>query len=166
MRPEAIKQQDEIMTDEATRDALRAKIDAGEKRNAERSLAERASDAGDSVTQFAKDHPVAAIAAGVTIGVIVAGIFNRGKVARGASRMGSYASELGTAYGLSMLDAARSGKDSLEDFGDTLEDRARATRRGAASQASFVADAAHMLKRRASRTASRSARDIRNTIKR
>lgn len=152
------------MTDEATRDALRAKIDAGERRNEDRSFGTIAAEARDDATNFAKEHPVATVVAGITIGVLIAGFFNRGKVARGASRFGSMAAEMGSAYGLGLIDAARNGQDRIEDFGDTVGAKARSARRETAHQANIAGDAARIFGRRAARKAGRGVRNVRNKV--
>ena len=59
---------DRSLTDEQKREQLRARIEAGEKRNEERSLADQAKDVADSAIEFAKKHPVATVAGAVVVG--------------------------------------------------------------------------------------------------
>ena len=54
---------DSKLTDEQKRDQLRARIEAGEKRNEERSLGDQAKGVADSAIEFTKKHPLAVVAA-------------------------------------------------------------------------------------------------------
>ncbi len=60
---------DSKLNDEQKREQLRDRIEAGEKRNEARSLADQAKDAADSAVEFTKKHPFAVIG-----GVLVAGL--------------------------------------------------------------------------------------------
>ena len=60
---------DSELTDEQKREQLRARIEAGERRNEARSLADQAKDVADSAIEFAKKHPVATVAGAVVIGL-------------------------------------------------------------------------------------------------
>ena len=60
---------DSKLSDEQKREQLRDRIEAGEKRNEARSLADQAKDAADSAVEFTKKHPFAVIG-----GVLVAGL--------------------------------------------------------------------------------------------
>ena len=60
------------------RDALRARIEAAERRNAERSLTDQARDAADAAIDYTRAHPLTviggALAFGLVIGIQVLGI--------------------------------------------------------------------------------------------
>ena len=60
---------DSKLTDEQKREKLRERIEAGEQRNEERTLAEQAKDAADSAMEFTKKHPFAVVG-----GVLLAGL--------------------------------------------------------------------------------------------
>jgi hypothetical protein len=61
------------MTEAATqqRDALRARIEAAERRNAERTLADQARDAATAVTDYTRAHPFAVIGGAVALGLAI-----------------------------------------------------------------------------------------------
>ena len=54
------------------RAAIKKKVAEGEQRNAERSLGDYARDARDEATSFVKAHPIATVAGGLALGVLVA----------------------------------------------------------------------------------------------
>lgn len=159
------------MTADQKRENLREKIEAAERRNDERTAADYAIEARDRATAFVKDHPIATIAGGVALGVIVASLVPgpgrrmRKKATAKGSALAAMLTELGIAYGTSMLDnigdAARSGQDRLEDLGDSMGDTARSIRREAGHLASGAGDNARALRREAGKKAGRSIRDLR-----
>ncbi len=162
------------MTTDEKREELREKIEAGEARNAERSLGDFARDAKEQATDFVKEHPIATVAGGLAIGAILAAIIP-GPGRRLSRRMGTravslaaLAAELGMTYGSGLLDsagaAARNGQDRLEDFGDTLGDTARGLKREAAFRASNASDSATILSRSVGKKASRTLRNIRGRM--
>lgn len=61
------------MSDPATRqrDALRAKIEAAERRNAERTLADQAREAATAAADYTRAHPLTVIGAAVAIGLAI-----------------------------------------------------------------------------------------------
>jgi hypothetical protein len=159
------------MTDKEKREQLREKIEAGERRNAERGISDYARNARDNATSFVKEHPFATVAGGLAFGVIIASIvpgpgrrLRKRATARGTA-LAAMISELGMAYGASLLDnlgdAARTGQDKLEDFGDTLGDTARGLRREAGYLAGGASESARALSREAGKKAGRSIRDLR-----
>ena len=156
------------------REELREKIEAGERRNEERSLADYARDARDGATEFVKDHPIATVAGGLALGIIIAAIVP-GPGRRLAKQTGARASALATlgaelamAYGSGLLDTAgdvaRKSGDRMEDFGDSIGKTARGIRRDAAYYADSATDSALTLSRRAGRKASRGVRDARARV--
>ena len=68
-----------ILSDEDKRAALRDKIDAAEQRNAERSVADMAKDAADTVTDFAKRHPLATVAGAIGLGLAIGAMTRPGR---------------------------------------------------------------------------------------
>lgn len=159
------------MTNTEKREELREKIEAGERRNAERGLSDYARDARDSATSFVKEHPFATVAGGLAIGVIIAAMvpgpgrrLRKQATARGTA-LAAMLTELGMAYGSSLLDslgdAARTGQDKLEEFGESLGDTARGLRRDAGHLAADAGESARALRRDAGEKAGRSIRDLR-----
>ncbi|ANY20640.1 hypothetical protein A6F68_02138 [Tsuneonella dongtanensis] len=117
------------------RTELKQKIEAAEKRNAERSFGDYARDAADGATSLVKEHPVATVVGGLALGAIVASLLpgpgrkvRKKASARGAVIAGALA-DLALTYGTRFLDnagsAARAGQDRVSDLGETLGDTAR-----------------------------------------
>lgn len=159
------------MTTDDKRREMRGKIEAGERRNAERGVADYAREARDSATAFVKEHPFATVAGGLAIGAIIAAMIPgpgrrlRKKATARGSALAAMIAELGIAYGAGLLDnlgeAARSGQDKLVDLGDSLGDTAHDVRREAGSLAGSAGDTARKLTREAGEKAGRSIRDLR-----
>ena len=154
---------------EAKRAELRDRIAAAEQRNEQRSFGDYAKEAADGVTSFAKEHPIATVAGAVAIGVAIGAMTRPGRrLARRGGAMAALAREAVLAYGLSMIDdigdLALHGKDRAEDFADTASTRARGFGRRARTGASNLAEDAGLLGRRASRSTSRSIRDLRRKV--
>lgn len=158
-------------TDQEKRRQLREKIEAGEKRNAERSLANYAKDAADTATGFVKRHPLATIAGGITLGLVIGALTRPGRrltsrVGRRSGALAALAADAALAYGLRALegagDLARSTGDRIEDMGDTLGTKARGVRRDAAYRTEIAGDALRSVKRSAGRKSGRALRDLRN----
>lgn len=117
---------------EAKRKTIKSKVAAAEKRNAERSertfldrAGEGAIEAKDKFTAFAKEHPVATVAGGLAIGMLIAGMFKGprraaiqgGTKAAGLAAMGA---ELAMAYAAKALEAAQeAGHDGADWLGET-----------------------------------------------
>lgn len=161
------------MTNEEKRDELRERIEAAERRNEERSLADYARDATDTATEFVKDHPLVAVAGVAAIGLAIGAMTRPGRrYAREAgartSAFATYISELGLAYASGLLDtagdAALAGRDKLEDLGDAVGDSSRSLRRAAAHRAGDTSDAARRLKRDLGKKTSRSFRGLRRSV--
>ena len=126
---------------EAKRKTIKKKVAAAEKRNAARSertfldrAGEGAIEAKDKFTAFAKEHPVATLAGGLAIGVLIAGMFKgpRQAAIKGGTRAAGLAAigaELAMAYAAKALDAAKEagseGADWLGETGKTLGSKAR-----------------------------------------
>jgi len=162
------------MTTDEKREELREKIQAGETRNAERTLGEYARDASEKATDFVKEHPIATVAGGLAVGVLLAAIIPgpgrrlSKKVGTRAASFAALAAELGLTYGTGLLDsagsAARHGQDRLGDVGDTISSTARGLRRDASSRAADAGDTASMFGRTVSNKANRTLRNLRGRI--
>jgi len=162
------------MTD-ATRQTLKQKVAAGQARNRAKTentttifdrAGEAALEAKDRFTAFAKEHPVATVAGGVAIGILIAGMFKGPR--RAAMRSGSRAvglaaigAELALAYAQQAIEAAneagRAAAPKLERFGDT----ALSAGRDAAHRASDAGETALSATREAGK---RLGKAIRNRI--
>lgn len=119
----------------------------------------RAIEAKDAATDFVKKHPIAAVAGGVALGVLVAGMFKgpRQAAAKGGAKAAGLAALVGEAalaFGSHMAESAshagRAGAHKLDDLGDSMGDTARKLRREADYRAGGASDSA--------RSASRDAR--------
>jgi len=162
------------MTD-AKRKTLKEKVQAGEARHLDRSrttildrAGERAIEAKDKFTAFAKEHPIATVAGGVAIGVLISGLFKRsptrrlgGKAARRAGSLAAIGAELALGYAQQAMEAAsdagKAGAQRLDGLGDT----ARGVGRDAAGRASDAGGAAMAVTRAAGR---RLGKALRNRI--
>lgn len=162
-----------ILTDEDKRAELREKIHAGEQRHAERSVADMAKDAADTVTDFAKRHPLATVAGAIGLGLAIGAMTRPGRrLTRRTGAFAAMAAEAARNYGLDAFDragtatssAARSSSDGLQDFGETLSSALRSLRRDAAYRADVTGDALRSTKRRTGRKASRTMRDLRSRL--
>ncbi|MCB2085953.1 MAG: hypothetical protein KDE07_05820 [Sphingomonadaceae bacterium] len=161
------------MTDQAKRDELRAKIEAGEQRNAERTVGDMARDATRQATDFVKEHPLAAVAGVAAVGLAIGAMTRPGRRAgkaagKRASALAGYATELGLAYASGLFDAAsnaaKTGGERIEDFSEEVVHGARNARRSASHAAGDAADNIRFIGRKAARHAGRSLRNARSRI--
>ncbi len=162
-----------IQTDEEKRAQLRDKIGAGEQRNAERSVADMAKEAADTVTDFAKRHPLATVAGAIGIGLAIGAMTRPGRrLTRRTGVLAAMAANTARDYGLNAFDragtatssAARASSDGMADLGETFGSIFRNLRRDAAYRADVTGDALRGTKRRAGRKASRTMRDLRSRL--
>src|SRR3990170_7286762 len=134
---------------DAKRKTLKQKVEAGQARNKAKTestttvfdrAGEAAIEAKDRFTAFAKEHPIATVAGGVAIGVLIAGLFKgpRRAAMRGGSKAAGLAAigaELALAYAQQAMEAAsdagKAAAPKIERFGDA----ARSTGRDAAHRA-------------------------------
>ena len=157
------------MSTQEKRDELRAKIEAGEQRNADRSIGDYAKDATDSATRFVKDHPIAAVAGVAMIGLAIGAMTRPGRRAgQRAGALATYATEMGLAYASGLLDqagdAARAGGVALGDLGDDMAFGARKAKRSAAHSFGDAQDNVLTMSRKAARQAGRAYRDARARV--
>ncbi|MEE4337101.1 hypothetical protein [Erythrobacter sp.] len=174
------------------RDELRAKIEASERRIAERTLADDARDAAVAARDYTRAHPLTVVAGAIGIGILIglatppgrraasrAASATAGAVGGAANAAGSAAKRGSetlfapfmnalTAYVLKLVDEALStaeaAQDRLEDLSDSAEAAARKARREAGYRAGNAADSARDTTRRTKRKASRAVRDIKGRI--
>jgi hypothetical protein len=125
---------------EAKRNQIRKKVAAAESRNQARaeapSLTQRAGDkaleAKDKFTAFAREHPIATVVGGVAVGILVSSLF-RGSPTRKAGRtlgrkaagLAALGAELAVAYAQSAMEAASEAREAgAERLGGWSEDAA------------------------------------------
>ncbi|MGX7895349.1 hypothetical protein [Tsuneonella sp. HG222] len=127
------------MAETKKKKTLKQKVDAAQARQAERQsptlmdrAGETAIEAKDQLTAFAKKHPIATVAGGIAVGILVAGMFRgpRKAAVEGGTKLAGLAAvgaELALAYAAKAFDAAKEAGDEsldwLEDLG--LRERAR-----------------------------------------
>jgi hypothetical protein len=158
------------------RQNLKDRIAAAKERHAERETtfledaSELASDAKDSFTQFAREHPLAVVAGGLAAGILISALFKKSPTRKLGSMVGSKAAglaalgaEFATAYAQQAMenaeDAGRAGAEKLEDFGDAVGDKARGLKRDAAYYAGGASDTARIAARKAGKRLSRAIRN-------
>jgi hypothetical protein len=157
---------------DAKRKTLKKKVEAGQARNKAKTettttifdrAGEAAIDAKDRFTAFAKEHPIATVAGGVALGVLVAGLFRgpRRAAIKGGSKAAGLAAlgaELALAYAQQAMEAAsdagKAAAPKIERFGDA----ARSTGRDAAHRAGDAGEAALSATREAGRRLSKAIR--------
>jgi|SRR5690606_17526312 len=164
------------MTDEK-RKQLKDKVAAAQARNEDRGrttivdrAGERAVEAKDKFVAFAKEHPIATVAGGVAMGVLISGLFKRSPTRKAANKAASKAAglaalgaEFALAYAQQAMTAAneagRAGAHKLEEIGESVGDAARSTGRAAANRASDLGETARMVSRDAGKRLSKTLRN-------
>lgn len=129
------------------RDALRAKIEASERRIAERTVADQAKEAAGAATAYVKENPLTVLGGAIAIGLVIGAMTSPGRrVARSAATgaanavsgaasgtvksVGTAAKKRGTAFGTLLADAIVAygikliddALDTARAGKDTLED--------------------------------------------
>jgi hypothetical protein len=152
------------MTD-AKRQQLKNKIAAGEARNRDlgrTTIVDRAGEAAleakDKFVAFAKEHPVATVAGGVALGILVSALFKRsptrrlgGKAAKAAGGVAALGAEFALAYAQQAMAAAneagREGAHKLGELGEAVGATARSRGRVAADRAGEWTESARLATR-------------------
>ena len=163
------------MTD-AKRQTLKDKVAAGQARNRDMGrttivdrAGEKAVEAKDKFVEFAKEHPIATVAGGVALGILVSGLFKRsptrklgGKAAKRAGAIAALGAEFALAYAQQAMSAAneagRDGAHKLGELGETVGDGARSTSRAALHRAGDLGEAARVVTRDAGKRLSKAIR--------
>lgn len=136
--------------------AAQAREEALEEKTATQRVADKASEASDAFTGFVKEHPLAAAAGGVALGILIASLFPgpRRAAARGGAKavgLATMGAEMASSFASELLDDAedlsREGARRAEDLRDAVGDRARSIRRDATYNASRAGDAARIVSR-------------------
>ncbi|QPC99925.1 hypothetical protein [Qipengyuania soli] len=160
---------DSKLSDQQKRDQLRARIEAGEKRNEQRTLVDQAKDAADTAVAFTKKHPYAVIGGAIAVGLAIGAMTKPGR--RLGKRGGVFAglvADAALAYGARMIDnasnAAHLAGDRFEDFGETAASTARDLRREAAGRLDAAGEVLRATSRKATRGGSRAAQAIKTRL--
>src|SRR6187402_1667250 len=150
---------------EAKRQQLKTKVAAGQARHRDLGrttivdrAGEKALEAKDKFVEFAKEHPIATVAGGIAVGILVSGLFKRSPTRKlgsaAAKRAGTIATigaEFALAYAQQAMTAAneagRDGAHKLGELGETVGSTARSTGRAAADRAGELTDAARVATR-------------------
>ncbi len=154
---------------DAKREKLKQKIEAGEARHRDFDrttmfdrAGERAIEAKDKFTAFAKEHPIITVAGAATIGVLVSSLFKRSptrKLGRRAAGLAAIGAELAIAYAQQAMDTAsdagRAGAGKLEKLGENVGHSARDT----AHRAGELTDSARAAARDAGKRLGQAIRD-------
>jgi hypothetical protein len=137
------------MTD-AKRKNIKRKVTAAKSRNEARAepasltdrAGEKAIEAKDKFTAFAKSHPIATVAGGLAVGILVSGLFRGSptrkagkKIGTKAAGLAALATELAIAYGQSAMekagDAREAGADKLGSWSEDAADYVASARAAA-----------------------------------
>lgn len=162
-------------TAETKREDIKNRIATAQARIEERSttmldtVTEKAIAAKDGVTKFAKDHPVATVAGGVAVGVLISALFRNSPTRKAGRYAGAKAAgfaaigtEIAAAFAQQVMataiDAKQAGADKLEDISDTVGDTARRLRRDAGYRAGGAGDSARSTAREVGKSIARSFR--------
>jgi ElaB/YqjD/DUF883 family membrane-anchored ribosome-binding protein len=143
------------MTD-GKRQTLKQKVEAGQARNKAKTentttvfdrAGEAALEAKDRFTAFAKEHPIATVAGGLAVGILIAGLFKgpRRAAVKGGSKAAGLAAigaELALAYAQQAMEAASEAGKASADRLDGIGDAARSAGKAAADRAGDARDAA------------------------
>lgn len=163
---------DQLPFDSTTgqRDALRARIEAAERRNAERSLADQARDAASSAAEYTRAHPLTVIGGALALGLVIglltrpgrqvagralqgagetisgaassASAGARGLAARGGSRLAAMLGEAAVAYVMTLIDEVVEAARSGQERAEDLGDVAGAKARKLSAEAGEAAGSA------------------------
>jgi ElaB/YqjD/DUF883 family membrane-anchored ribosome-binding protein len=175
------------------RDALRAKIEASERRNAERTLTEQAREAAEAATEYTRAHPLTVIGGAVAIGLLVglatrpgrrvatraagavgtaasgaassaaAGV--KGVAARGGTQLGTLIGDAALAWIMKLVDELLETARAGQDKVEDLGDDAGSAARRVRRDATQVVEAATDSARHTARKARRKAtRAVRDTV--
>jgi hypothetical protein len=150
---------------EAKRQQLKDKVAAGQARNRDMGrttivdrAGEKAIEAKDKFFEFAKEHPIATVAGGVAVGILVSGLFKRSptrKLGNAAAKRAGTIAALGAEFALAYAqqamtaanEAGRDGAHRLGELGETVGETARSTGRAALDRAGDLTETARVVTR-------------------
>lgn len=184
------------MTDPATqdRDALRARIEAAERRNAERSLADQARETAAAAADYTRAHPLTVIGGAVVAGVAIGLLTRPGRrlagrayhtaeeaisdaastassgvrrvTKRGGSRIGEMIGEAVMGYVMAALDELLEAARAGQERAEDLGEAAGKEARKLTASAGQAADGTRDLVRKTADIAAGVVRDIRSKARR
>lgn len=163
------------------RDGLRARIEAAERRNAERSLANQARAAADAAVDYTRANPLKVIGGAVAVGLVIglltrpgrqvagkalhgageaisgatasAGAGVKSMAARGGSRLGRLLGEAALTYAMTLIDdAIENARNAQERAGDIGENAGAQARKLSASASDAAGSAAESTRALARKT--------------
>ena len=149
---------------EEPRDALRAKIEARERRIAERTLADEARAAANAAGQYVKEHPLQVVGGAIAVGLLIGLFTTPGRRAVGNAASGTANAVRGAASGAAKSVGGAAKKqssrlssllaDALVAYGIKLIDEALDVGRAGREKAEDLSDAATAKAREVKREAS------------
>lgn len=171
-------------TPDTERDQLRAKIEASERRIAERTLADQAKEAADAALEYTKENPLKVVGGAVAVGLLIGLMTSPGRriASRAASgtaaavsgaaasttraaknataegsRLGNLISDAIIAFGIKLMDDALDAGRAGKDALEDAGDSAAARARALRREASYLAGSAADKGRTAARRTRRKA---------
>ena len=154
------------MTEEEKREAIRARIEAGEadlERRQETSFTDQLAEARDAAVEYTKKNPLTVVAGAVVAGIAISALFRNSPTRRAGRRGAALAAlaadavmEYGEAALATISEAGRSGLQSLDDLGDRAGYEARHLGRAAKFRAADASDRSRLMGRRAIKGSRRS----------
>jgi len=156
-------------TDAEKREALRAKIDAGETRQAARGFADQAKAAADNAFDYVKSNPLKSVAT-VAVGALIIGAMTRPgrRASKKAGKFASLATDAAIAYALGLFDgeksAAHKGQDHLADFSLKARKSVQDWQNYAAKEGSELSDYLVAAAKRSGKRASKTIDDLRGRL--
>lgn len=160
---------DSKLSDSEKREQLRARIEAGEQRNEERSFAEQAKEVADTALDFTRRHPLAVVGGVLVLGLAAGSMTRRGRrIGKKGGVFAGLAAEAALAYGARMIDGMVDGAqyagDRIGDFGDSAATAARGLRRDAGHRLDAASDALRSSGREAGRKGGQAYRALRTRL--
>ena len=148
---------------------IKDRITTAQARNQEREgmtltdkLGEKAAAAKDEFTAFAKEHPVATIAGGIAIGVLISAMFRNSPTRKAGRYAGARAaglaaigSEMAVAFAHQVMESASRARDAGAEMAHELGDRAHETADKLGHSASETAESARISAREIGRSIAR-----------
>lgn len=105
----------------AKRDELRAKIEASERRIAERTVADQAKEAAGAATTYVKENPLTVLGGAIAVGIVIGALTKPGRRAATRAATGA-ASAVGGAASSAATGVGNAAKSQGSKFGTLLAD--------------------------------------------
>ncbi|MEE4317928.1 MAG: hypothetical protein V2I74_13195 [Erythrobacter sp.] len=181
------------LTHAEKRDSLRARIEAAERRNAERTLADQAREAAAAATEYTRAHPLTVFGGALALGLLVGLATRPGRrvatraagavgsaasgaassaaagvksaAARGGSQITALLGDAALAWGMKVLDDLIETARTGQDRVEDLADEAEATARKVKRDAAHaVGTASDTVRHTARKTRRKTSRAVRDTV--